>query len=164
ITEAFRRREGDGTYGRFYEYEELVGDRRRLFPHVMLGLMTTALQMSIPHGIRHVCAVMEPSLCRLLARFGIHFETLGPAVQYHGLRQPCYSKLADLLARIRVERPEIWEVITDSGGLSHLSRSGSRSQFQSSPGAPDEPHVNAPEVNRHCCREARPAEMRSNFN
>ena len=143
ITKAFRRREGDGKYGRFYGYEELVGDPRRLIPHVTLGLMTTALQMSIPRGIQHVCAVMEPSLCRLLARFGIHFEVLGPEVQYYGLRQPCYSKLAELLARIELERPEVWEVITDGGRLSQSSLSSKRQQFSSCPGAADEPHVSA---------------------
>ena len=58
---------------------------------------------------------MDPTLLRLLTRLGIHFDPIGPLVEYHGRRQPCYKKLTDFLERARQERPEVWEVITNDG-------------------------------------------------
>lgn len=117
ISKAFRRREGDGRYGRVEGLEDLIGDARRMLPSITLGLMTAAMQMGRPHGITHVCAVMDPALLRLLARLGIHFEELGPPVPYHGWRQPCFAAVRDLLHRVWLERPDIWDVITDRGRL-----------------------------------------------
>ncbi len=113
ISKAFRRRYGDGSYG---QANDILASRR-LIPHMTLGLMATALRLSIPYHIRYVCAVMEPVLLRLLARFGIRFRPIGPAVDYYGVRQPCYADLAELFAGIAVERPEIWQLITDCGRL-----------------------------------------------
>ena len=88
----------------------------RLMPHMTLALIHAALQMCVDHHrVRHVCAVMEPRLLRLLARLGFHFEPLGPLVEYHGLRQPCFAELGALFARVGVERREVWEVTTDRG-------------------------------------------------
>ena len=117
ISKSFRRRGGDGIYGKVSGLEDIAVDPRRVIPHITLGLMTMALQVGITYGIECVCAVAEPPLLRLLARFGIVFKSLGPLVNYHGLRQPCYEMAAPLLARIEAERPDIWEVVTDRGRL-----------------------------------------------
>src|SRR3546814_18883719 len=58
---------------------------------------------------------MEPTLLRLLSRLGIYFDPIGPLVDYHGRRQPCYIKVSTLLARVARERPDVWEVLTDRG-------------------------------------------------
>lgn len=84
-------------------------------PSLTLGLMKATLQMSRQHGITDWFAVMEPSLLRLLARFGIHFKTFGPLVEYHGPRQPCHASVDILLERVHRERPEVWRYVTDSG-------------------------------------------------
>ena len=117
ISKQFRRRINDGTYGQAYDPDELVGTGRRAIPHIALGLMTMALQFGIHRRIEHVCAVMEPALLRLLSRFGIHFELLGPQIDYHGWRQPCYAKVETLLAGVEAERIDVWEVMTDRGRL-----------------------------------------------
>jgi len=88
---------------------------KRLAPHITLGLIGTLVKMSADHGVTHWCSVMERALLRLLARIGIHFVNIGPEVEYHGRRQPCYADLDELLARVRRERPDVWEVITDKG-------------------------------------------------
>ena len=129
ISKAFRRRQDDECYGRAYEPEELIGDPRRVIPHLTLGLMTVALQMGTLHGIDHVCAIMDPALLRLLARFGLHFELIGPPVRYHGWRQPCFANVETLINGVELERPDIWEVITDCGRFwkptrSHVSAVG----------------------------------------
>lgn len=116
ISKAFRPPSGDAR-GRIYQPEDGAGDPRRLVPQMTLGLIRVALQMCVSRRIRMVCAVMEPSLLRLLARFGLHFVALGPPVDYYGLRQPCYANLVELFARVGVERPEVWAVTTDHGRL-----------------------------------------------
>jgi N-acyl amino acid synthase of PEP-CTERM/exosortase system len=111
ISKQFRRRAGDRLYGGVHEADP--GDCRRIIPHMTLGLMAIALKMVEAKGIDHVCAVMEPALLRLLARLGIHFTAIGPVVEYHGLRQPCYSRVDTLLARLERERPDVWAFLTD---------------------------------------------------
>ncbi|MGH9208781.1 MAG: PEP-CTERM/exosortase system-associated acyltransferase, partial [Acidimicrobiales bacterium] len=51
-----------------------------------LGLVQGLVRISHELGLTHWCAVMEPSLLRLLQRTAIHFEPLGAPVDYHGIR------------------------------------------------------------------------------
>jgi N-acyl amino acid synthase of PEP-CTERM/exosortase system len=120
IAPNFRRRANDDT---------LIGnisvthdDPRRRIPNTSLGLMQAVVAMAAKGGVSHVCAVMDPILLRMLRRLGIHFIPIGPEVDYHGMRQPCYSDLNVLLTRIWVEKREIWEVVTSDGTLWPLDR------------------------------------------
>lgn len=98
--------------------EYLFGDHTGSIAQLMpLGLIRGAVKMSIEQGASEWFAVMEPSLLRRLQRFGMYFRPIGPIVEYHGLRQPCHSYLYDLLERVRMEKPQIWEVITDHGRI-----------------------------------------------
>jgi N-acyl amino acid synthase of PEP-CTERM/exosortase system len=117
ISKSFRQRDGDAAYGRVYGPEELMCDPRRVIPHLTLGLMTAALRMGNTYGVEHVCAIMEPALLRLVERFGLYFNPIGPLVEYHGLRQPCYANVEELIAGIEAVRPDVWEVVTDRGRL-----------------------------------------------
>ncbi|MGH7714816.1 MAG: PEP-CTERM/exosortase system-associated acyltransferase [Vulcanimicrobiaceae bacterium] len=117
ISKAFRQRAEDGAYGKSHGIGELDFDPRRVIPSLTLGLMTEALRLGTRHGVEHVCAIMEPSLLRLVARFGFHFEPVGRPVEYHGLRQPCYANVDALIAGVEAERPDVWEVLTDRGRL-----------------------------------------------
>ena len=97
-------------------YEDLGPvDRSYLIPSITLGLFKATLQMSFEYGVTDWYAVMEPSLLRLLTRFGIYFQPLGPAVEYHGLRQPCHANIDRLLDRVRLERYDVWDFVTDEG-------------------------------------------------
>lgn len=80
-----------------------------------LGLVQGLVRLSQELGLTHWCAVMEPSLLRLLQRTAIHFEPLGPPVNYHGIRQPCYAAVGPILARMARECPEVWAFVTGSG-------------------------------------------------
>jgi N-acyl amino acid synthase of PEP-CTERM/exosortase system len=81
---------------------------------IVLGLMKSIVQMSWKFGITDWLAVMEPSLLRLLRRFGIHFAPVGPKVEYHGVRQPCHANVNGMLERVRQENPDLWEFATES--------------------------------------------------
>jgi N-acyl amino acid synthase of PEP-CTERM/exosortase system len=98
---------------------------RKLLFHLPLGLIKSCVEMSAREGITHWAAVMEPALLRLLTRLGIHFNPLGPLVNHHGRRQPCWADLDAMLRRVSAERPDVWDVITDGGRLWPLTEAHS---------------------------------------
>ncbi len=119
ISKQFRRRQTDSMYpdaldehsGEIPSNSEI----RRMIPHLTLGLMDGIIRMSIQSQTTYLCAAMERQLLRLLNRMGIYFDPIGPVVEHHGLRQPCYRNLLDLLNQVNEERLEVWEVMTDEG-------------------------------------------------
>jgi N-acyl amino acid synthase of PEP-CTERM/exosortase system len=116
ISKGFRKRRTDGRYPDEHAPEPREGgEERRVIPHMTLGLIESLVRMSVQHRITYWCAVMEPTLLRLLSRLGIYFDPIGPLVDYHGRRQPCYIRLSTLLTRVARERPDVWEVLTDRG-------------------------------------------------
>jgi N-acyl amino acid synthase of PEP-CTERM/exosortase system len=113
ISNQFRRRRAE------FETDD-VGTRRE--PECRsslpcLGLIQDLVRQSLAQGLTHWAAVMEPKLLRMLAAMGIHFTPLGPLVSHHGLRQPSYCCLGEMLERLGRERPDHWMVVTDAGSL-----------------------------------------------
>jgi len=90
---------------------------RNTAPLMRMGLIQALVRMSLQHNITHWCAMMEQSLLRMLAAMGIHFVPLGPVVEYHGLRQPCFCVLPKMLEDVKRERPAFWSVLTSGGAL-----------------------------------------------
>ncbi len=88
---------------------------KRAMPYISLGLFAGILQMSVRHGITHWMAVMEPAQLRLLKRFGVEFDHVGPVMEYHGRRRPAFTEAASLIKGIRKRRPDVWALITDNG-------------------------------------------------
>jgi N-acyl-L-homoserine lactone synthetase len=80
-----------------------------------LALIQAAVRLSAEAGHTHWLAVMEPTLLRLLGATGIHFQALGPRVDYHGLRQPAVAELVPTLARLAIEHPVVWDFVTQGG-------------------------------------------------
>jgi N-acyl amino acid synthase of PEP-CTERM/exosortase system len=114
ISKQVRRRKTDTLYGQ--DTPPTSTDRRDT-PLMRLGLIQALVRMSRDHGVTHWCAVMEPALLRMLAAMGIYFKPLGPLVEYHGLRQPCFCAVDDILNSVKRKRPEFWTVLTDDGAL-----------------------------------------------
>jgi N-acyl amino acid synthase of PEP-CTERM/exosortase system len=121
ISKSFRRRLGEypspsasGPYDpeREKRYHE---QQNKVLPHITLGLFVAMVRMSYELGITTWFCVMEKALVRLLARYSLHFIPVGPVVEYHGKRQPCYANVEEFLDRVRQEQPEIWKLITDNG-------------------------------------------------
>lgn len=114
ISNRLRRRGGDN--------ESAVNVRENLAPECRsnlpcLGLVQELLRQSVERGFTHWAAVMEPKLLRMLAAMGIHFTPVGPLVDHHGLRQPSYCNLVEMLARLKSEHLDHWMVVTDGGAL-----------------------------------------------
>jgi N-acyl amino acid synthase of PEP-CTERM/exosortase system len=81
---------------------------------VTFGLFLSLVRLSAINDITHWVAVMEPSLLRLLARFGIKFTPIGGLLEYHGMRQPCFGSVDDVLDGIRNAEIDLWHLITDN--------------------------------------------------
>jgi N-acyl amino acid synthase of PEP-CTERM/exosortase system len=115
ISKALRRRANEETS--VGSFSTQTNDPRRMIPNASLGLMQAIIAMAAKGGVTHLTAVMEPTLLRMLRRVGINFELLGPEVDYHGRRQPCYCDVDAHLARGWLERPDVWELLTRDGTL-----------------------------------------------
>ena len=88
---------------------------KRAMPYISLGLFCAILQMSVKHGITHWMAVMEPAQLRLLKRFGVEFDHVGPVMEYHGSRRPAFTEAASLIEGMRNRRPDVWSLVTEGG-------------------------------------------------
>ena len=118
VSKTFRKRILDSNYHGINELgEQRQLDSRRVIPHITLGLFKVLFQMSHNAEIHYWYAVMEVTLIRLLRRFGFDFIRVGPVVDYHGKRVPCYINVADALDNIKKVQPKVWEFITDYGQL-----------------------------------------------
>lgn len=121
ISNVFKRRPGEsGTLTGASEKSLREGgsvdvDGRRHFPHIILGLYYLLIQLSAKSGVTHWVAVMEPALLRLLARFAVDFVPMGEPIEFHGRRQVCSACVEDVLAKVYVKRPDIWDLVTEGG-------------------------------------------------
>jgi N-acyl amino acid synthase of PEP-CTERM/exosortase system len=82
-----------------------------------LGLIQMLLRQSIDLGISYWTAVMEPRMMRMWISMGMRMETIGPLVSHHGLRQPCYCYLPEMLQAFEQLRPDNWAIVTNGGEL-----------------------------------------------
>lgn len=121
VSRQFRRRLTDGTMPDVHDPEMgRVPDQaevRRLVPYITLGLMQGVVTALVQNRLTHCATVMEPTLVRLLQRFGLYFDRQGPLVALHGWRQPCTRRLRELLFQCGQERRDVWDIITDGGRL-----------------------------------------------
>ncbi|MGB4101194.1 MAG: PEP-CTERM/exosortase system-associated acyltransferase [Alphaproteobacteria bacterium] len=114
IAKQFRRRWDDNYYGAVTEHSG-DGHNQRRIPHMSLGLLRVALEFVAGRGITHIAALTEPAMMKMLEKLGVHLAPVGEMVECHGLRQPCYAKLENLLRRMKQERPDVWHYVTDNG-------------------------------------------------
>jgi N-acyl amino acid synthase of PEP-CTERM/exosortase system len=114
IAKMYRRREGETMYPDVAWDGPQGNELRRLVPHMSLGLMRGVCLVAAQCGIENVCAAMSPPLLRLLERFGLLFERLGPSIEYHGLRQPCVADGERLLAGMAERHGEYYQLISQT--------------------------------------------------
>lgn len=106
-----------GEISRFALTRERPGISPAAAALMRLFLMRGIVAISGAQDLTHWCAIMESSLLRLLRATAIHFEHVGPAVEYHGIRQPAVGAISTVLGRIRAEKPLVWSFITGEGAL-----------------------------------------------
>ncbi len=96
-------------------------DRARIMPAMSLGLMRGCYLLTRLNGATAWCMVMEQRLIEFLGKHGIHFRPIGPMIEFHGQRQVCHEDVDCLMARMKAERPDVWDIITDKGRYCALS-------------------------------------------
>lgn len=114
VSKDFRKRQGDALFPASNEPTDRR-DERRVIPNMTLGIIEGLIELSLARQIHKLFAMMEPALLRLLTRLGIHFQHIGSLVDYHGRRQPCFIELSTMLTQVHDERPDVWDILTDSG-------------------------------------------------
>ena len=112
IAKMYRRREGESLYPDVAEPS--ANELRRLVPHMSLGLLRGVGQLAARNGMETVCAAMAPALMRLLERFGLMFERLGPPIDLHGIRQPCLGECEQLLAGMAGRNEEYYRLVAQA--------------------------------------------------
>jgi N-acyl amino acid synthase of PEP-CTERM/exosortase system len=113
ISKEFRRRRSDEMDMPALAQTDAASETHLAF----LGLSQFALREGVKRNVLFWTAVMEPKLLRLLARMGICYTPIGPLVEHHGIRQPCYCYVPDTLENAHRINPHCWDVLTDGGRL-----------------------------------------------
>lgn len=93
VPAAFRKRQSDQFAGvatgaineSTFSVQEL-----RFFPYIAISLYMAAIAMTYKTRRFHTFVMMEPRLARSLNFVGIHFQPIGPCIDYHGKRAPYY--------------------------------------------------------------------------
>jgi len=111
VSRIFRRRKNEDFFPDVHVGDLPVNEVRRLVPHMSLGLIRGVGKLAAEHGITTVCAAMAPALLRLLERFGLTFQALGPPIDHHGVRQPCMAECEALLAGMAERHAEYHELV-----------------------------------------------------
>jgi N-acyl amino acid synthase of PEP-CTERM/exosortase system len=112
VSKAFR----SGLEARSRASAGIRGARPQLsLPLLTLGLVQAVLMMGLGGSITHLVAIMEPSLLRLLGRLGIDFKPLGRSIEHHGLRQPGWAVMADVIRQVQRRHPGLWELAVEAG-------------------------------------------------
>jgi N-acyl amino acid synthase of PEP-CTERM/exosortase system len=116
VSKKFRRRVGEADVADVHFSDVSHDDCRRLLPHITVGLIIAVARLSITHGISHLTAVMAPALLRLLRSVGVEFIHLGRTVDHHGIRQPCFATVTELLDGLSRRNPSFYEYVVSQLG------------------------------------------------
>jgi len=122
ISNQFRRViESNSCTSHIFKQGKLVDRRninnRVLYSHTVAGLINAVIRMSLDHNLTHWVCLMEPSLARLLGRFGFEFKPLRTEELENDARKPYFAVIYEELERIYHNNSDIWEMITDKGKL-----------------------------------------------
>ena len=124
-------------------FSRSVDGGRHVLSYAALGLMRGLVEMSVARDVRHWCVLAAPALLRFLAGFGIRLDPVGPAVEFHGPRVPCYSNLRHVLSMVRPVRPDVWRILTDGGRLTAVDGSAASPGKRRQPGDRHDPPAGA---------------------
>ncbi len=118
VSKKFRRRKAEINTQSDVEIEPeplFSCEERRVFPHLTLVLFACLIKMSQENNILDWYAVMDPALMRFFSTIGIDFISIGPVVDYHGMRRPCTINVQTLLASVAKKDKRYWSVLTNKG-------------------------------------------------
>lgn len=112
---AYLPRRATGEVSRFALLRDRAGISPAAAALMRLCLIQGVIRVSGENGLSHLCALMEHTLLRLLRSTSIHFDPIGPTIEFRGTRQPSTWRIGEGLARVRRENPLVWSFITLDG-------------------------------------------------
>jgi N-acyl amino acid synthase of PEP-CTERM/exosortase system len=125
VCKSFRRRRGEERYADIgfnsTQTRSSLAEQRAM-PFITFGLLRGIIGICLENGITHVAAVMEPTLIRLLKRFGIDFQLAGSLIEYHGLRQPCMTCVEDVIEKAHRQDSLFWQYLKEEVSVVALPR------------------------------------------
>jgi len=106
----FRRRTGEHAtpFGRLEAFN-FTDPERRTFPMLSVALFVAATAMVVHSGRKHVYAMMELRLARLLRRSGLEFHRIGEITDFHGLRAAHHIHIDDAVAGLSPSLLELFQ-------------------------------------------------------
>lgn len=90
---------------------------RRVSANITLILMAAVVQMSVKSNTENWLSFISPALNRLLSQVGMDSVPIGPLIECHGLRQPFFAKMTDILIKTHKDYQDVWEILTDQGKI-----------------------------------------------
>lgn len=78
-----------------------------------LALVRGLVRLSAELDVHYWCALMEPTLLRLLQASSIYFHPAGELVEHRGWRQPSFVRTSEMLHRMWREKPDLWRFLTE---------------------------------------------------
>lgn len=114
VSKEYRRRAGDrliydGGESAKVNNDQSVYERRKNEFAIITGLYTYMYKESLAMGLTHWYAVMAKGLNILLQRMGIMFKSIGPEVDYHGLRTPYLGVIDEIAMKVSRENTDFIE-------------------------------------------------------
>jgi N-acyl amino acid synthase of PEP-CTERM/exosortase system len=82
-------------------------ERRKCEHELIRGIYLLTYHESVKLGLTHWVAVMAKGLQIILKRWGIPFEQIGPAKEYHGVRAPFLLSIRNLENNLEKKNPEL---------------------------------------------------------
>lgn len=119
ISKEFRRRAIDQVIFSRHEHnaaalekhqeqmKKIERERRKCEHELIRGIYLLVYRQSLKLGITHWYAVMAKGLYLILCRWGIRFEQIGPAREYHGFRAPYLLAIRELETNLEEKNPEL---------------------------------------------------------
>ena len=80
-----------------------------------LSMYRAILQISHEEGLTQLIAVVRPAIIRLNSLAGIRSLSIGPLIEYHGLRQTITTEIRESLNNLRINRPLVWGYLSNNG-------------------------------------------------
>lgn len=118
VSKAFKRRKNEQNtlvFAACNNRDYFTPHERRVFPHISFALIACLIRACQENDILYFFGTLEPAWFRFLSSSGIHFNKLGPLIDYRGERWPGIIKVSDLLDGVAAKNTELWNMLTNKG-------------------------------------------------
>jgi N-acyl amino acid synthase of PEP-CTERM/exosortase system len=113
VISAYRRRQGERTSPGSVTRADFGTRKRPRFPYIPVGLYLGMIVLARRHGIETLFMLSEARLAGHLRRLGIRLQSLGPPVEYRGLRSPSMMSVSSIVAGLSPFVRPMFELVSN---------------------------------------------------